>query len=283
MSKELEVIPGTTVGFQFPVQMRFNELMTGARQDVVCKIFGEDLDSLAAYSQKLGTIIGTVEGAKDLYVETVTGLPQIVIEYDRAALARYQLSVADVNRVVQTAFAGQSAGMIYENERRFDLVVRMDAAKRTDIADVQRLLLNTPNGTQIPLYAVAKVEVKEGPNQIQREDAKRRIVVGFNTRGRDVQSIVEELGNKVDKELRMAPGYYVTYGGQFENLVEAKQRLSIALPVALLLIFIMLYFAFGKLKYGALIFSAIPLSAIGGILALWCLSSYFFNIHTTFT
>lgn len=269
MSKELEVIPGTTVGFQFPVQMRFNELMTGARQDVVCKIFGEDLDSLAAYSQKLGTIIGTVEGAKDLYVETVTGLPQIVIEYDRAALARYQLSVAEVNRVVQTAFAGQSAGMIYENERRFDLVVRMDAAKRTDIADVQRLLLNTPNGTQVPLYAVAKVEVKEGPNQIQREDAKRRIVVGFNTRGRDVQSIVEELGNKVDKELRMAPGYYVTYGGQFENLVEAKQRLSIALPVALLLIFIMLYFAFGKLKYGALIFSAIPLSAIGGILALW--------------
>src|SRR5574343_292345 len=269
MGNTLSAVPGITTCFQFPFQMRFNELMTGARQDVVCKIFGENLDSLAAYSQKLGTIIGTVEGAKDLYVETVTGLPHIVIEYDRAALARYQLSVADVNRVVQTAFAGQSAGMIYENERRFDLVVRMDAAKRTDIADVQRLLLNTPNGTQIPLYAVAKVEVKEGPNQIQREDAKRRIVVGFNTRGRDVQSIVEELGNKVDKELRMAPGYYVTYGGQFENLVEAKQRLSIALPVALLLIFIMLYFAFGKLKYGALIFSAIPLSAIGGILALW--------------
>ncbi len=269
MSKELEVIPGTTVGFQFPVQMRFNELMTGARQDVVCKIFGEDLDSLAAYSQKLATIIGTVEGAKDLYVETVTGLPQIVIDYDRAALARYHLNVADVNTVVQTAFAGQSAGMIYENERRFDLVVRMDASKRTDISDVQRLMITTPNGTQVPLYTVANVQIKEGPNQIQREDAKRRIVVGFNTRGRDVQSIVEELGSKVDAELKMAPGYYVTYGGQFENLVEAKKRLSIALPVALLLIFIMLYFAFGKLKYGALIFSAIPLSAIGGILALW--------------
>lgn len=275
MSKELEDIPGVTAGFQYPVQMRFNELMTGARQDVVCKIFGEELDILAAYSKKLGDIVHTVEGARDLYVETVTGLPQIVINYNRDAMSHYQLHVADVNRVIRTAFAGERAGLVYENERRFDLVVRLNQQSRKDLSDVQNLLIATPSGTQIPLYQVATVEIKEGPNQIQREDAKRRIVVGFNVRGRDVQSVVNELSKKVSTQLKLPPGYYVTYGGQFENLEQAKKRLSIALPVALLLIFIMLYFAFGKLKYGVLIFSAIPLSAIGGVLALWLRSMPF--------
>ena len=269
MSKELEDVPGVTAGFQYPVQMRFNELMTGARQDIVCKIFGEDLDTLAAYSKRLGDVVHTVNGARDLYVETVTGLPQIVIDYNRDALSHYQLRIADVNRVIRTAFAGESAGLVYENERRFDLVVRLNQQSRKDLTDVQNLLISTPSGTQIPLSLVAVVDVREGPNQIQREDAKRRIVVGFNVRGRDVQSVVNELSEKVTAQLKLPPGYYVTYGGQFENLVQAKKRLSIALPVALLLIFIMLYFAFGKLKYGVLIFSAIPLSAIGGVFALW--------------
>lgn len=275
MSKELEDIPGVTAGFQYPVQMRFNELMTGARQDVVCKIFGEDLDTLAAYSKKLGDVVHTVNGARDLYVETVTGLPQIVINYNRDGMSHYQLHIADVNRVIRTAFAGESAGLVYENERRFDLVVRLNQQSRRDLTDVRNLLIATPSGTQIPLSQVATVEIKEGPNQIQREDAKRRIVVGFNVRGRDVQSVVNELSEKVNAQLKLPPGYYVTYGGQFENLVQAKKRLSIALPVALLLIFIMLYFAFGKLKYGVLIFSAIPLSAIGGVLALWILGMPF--------
>lgn len=275
MSKALEDVPGVTAGFQYPVQMRFNELMTGARQDVVCKIFGEDLDTLAAYSRKLGDVVNTVKGARDLYVETVTGLPQIVISYNRDLMSHYQLHIADVNRIIRTAFAGVSAGMVYENERRFDLVVRLNQQSRKDLTDVQNLLIATPMGTQIPLYQVATVEIKEGPNQIQREDAKRRIVVGFNVRGRDVQSLVNELSKKVEAQLKLPPGYYVTYGGQFENLVKAKERLSIALPIALLLIFIMLYFAFGKLKYGVLIFSAIPLSAIGGVLALWLLGMPF--------
>ncbi|MBL7744883.1 MAG: CusA/CzcA family heavy metal efflux RND transporter [Chitinophagaceae bacterium] len=269
MSKALEDVPGVTAGFQYPVQMRFNELMTGARQDVVCKIFGEDLDTLAAYSKKLGDVVNMVKGAADLYVETVTGLPQIVISYNRDVMSHYQLHIADVNKVIRTAFAGESAGMVYENERRFDLVVRLNQQSRKDLTDVQNILIATPMGTQIPLYQVAAVEIKEGPNQIQREDAKRRIVVGFNVRGRDVQSVVDELSAKVTAQLKLPSGYYVTYGGQFENLVQAKKRLSIALPIALLLIFIMLYFAFGKLKYGVLIFSAIPLSAIGGVLALW--------------
>lgn len=268
MSTALEEVPGVTVGFQFPVQMRFNELMTGARQDVVCKIFGEDLDSLSKYAGALGEMIKKVDGTADLYVEAVTGLPQIVVDYNREAMSRFQLSITDVNQIVKAAFAGESAGMIYENERRFNLVVRVKSNERKSLDDIRQLLIPTPTGLQIPLSEVADIQIKDGPNQIQREEAKRRIVVGFNVRGRDVASIVSELQKKVDANLKMSPGYYVTYGGQFENLVQAKARLSIALPVALLLIFIMLYFAFGNFKYGLLIFSAIPLSAIGGIFAL---------------
>ena len=269
MSKSLEDVPGVTAGFQYPVQMRFNELMTGARQDVVCKIFGEDLDTLAIYAEKLGNIAKSVEGVKDLYVETVTGLPQIVVEYDRAAIARFGLNIKDINAALKTAFAGQVAGQVYEGEKRFDLAVRLAGDERKDLSNVQNLLIATPHGEQIPLSMVAKVEIKEGPNQIQREEAKRRITVGFNVRGRDVQTVVQELQGKIDKQIRLPVGYRVTYGGQFENLIAAKQRLSIAVPVSLLMIFVLLYFAFGSVKQGLLIFSAIPLSAIGGILALW--------------
>ncbi len=269
MSQALKDIPGMTTGFQYPVQMRFNELIAGARQDVVCKIFGENLDSLASVAQKLATVIRTVDGAKDIYVESVTGLPQIVVRYKRDVMAMYQLSVSDVNRTIRAAFAGDVAGKIYENERRFDLVVRLSSRDRTDLQDVRNLLVAGPSGLQVPLYQVADVQVEEGPNQIQREDAKRRIIVGFNTRGRDVQSIVQELQEKEASMVSLPAGYYIHYGGQFENLVEAKQRLSIAVPVALALIFLMLYFAFGSFKYGLLIFTAIPLSAIGGILLLW--------------
>jgi cobalt-zinc-cadmium resistance protein CzcA len=265
----LDDIPGATFGFQYPVQMRFNELISGARQDVVCKIFGEDLDTLAHYANKLGAIIKTVKGTTDLYIETVTGIPQILISYNRTAIAHYGLNIEDINRVVNTAFAGQSAGLVYEGERRFDLVVRLENTQRQDVTDVQNLLISTPNGAQIPLSQVANVAIKEGPNQIQREDAKRRIVAGFNVRGRDVESIVDELDRKIKQQVHLPAGYYIVYGGQFQNLTEARQRLSIAVPVALLLILVMLYFAFGKIKYGLLIFSAIPLSAIGGVLFLW--------------
>lgn len=268
MGEALKDVPGITTGFQYPVQMRFNELMTGARQDVVCKIFGEDLDTLAMYAQKLGKIINTVEGAKSLYVEAVNGLPQIIIQYNRAAIAQYNLSIADVNKIVNTALAGQSAGMLFEGEKRFDIVVRLKGDQKKDVKDIQQLLIPTPSGSQIPLYQLANVEIKEGPNQIQREDAKRRIVVGFNVRGRDVQSIVNELQQKTGQQLKLPTGYFITYGGAFENLNEAKQRLMIAVPVSLLLIFVLLYFAFGSVKQGLLIYSAIPLSAIGGILFL---------------
>lgn len=268
MSKALQAVPGVTAGFQFPVQMRFNELMTGARQDVVCKIFGEDLDTLATYASKLGALVNTVDGATNLFVEPVSGMPQIIINYNRNTIAQYGLNIADINKIVNTAFAGQSTGMLFEGEKRFDVVVKLKGDLKTDIKDVQNLLIPTPQGVQIPLYQLADVQIKEGPNQIQREDAKRRIVVGFNVRGRDVQTIVNELQTKVDKQLKLPAGYYVTYGGAFENLNAAKQRLLIAVPVSLLLIFLLLYFAFNSIKQGLLIYSAIPLSAIGGILFL---------------
>jgi heavy metal efflux system protein len=268
MSKAVEDVPEVTVGFQFPVQMRFNELMTGAKQDVVCKIFGENLDSLAYYAQKIGTISEKIDGAKDIYVETVAGLPQIVIDYDRPALARTGLNITDINKTVQTAFAGASAGMVYEGEKRFDLVIRLAGEQRKEVTDIQNLLISTPSGMQIPLSQVAKVEIREGANQIQRESAKRRIIIGFNVRGRDVESVVHDVQAKVQK-IRLPTGYYVTYGGQFENLLAAKSRLMVAVPVALLLIFVLLYFAFGSFLQGLLIFTAIPLAAIGGVVALW--------------
>jgi len=268
MSVALEDVPGITAGFQYPVQMRFNELMTGARQDVVCKIFGENLDSLANYANKLAQIINTVDGAENLFVEPIIGMPQIVIEYNRNMIAQHNLSISDINKVINTAFAGQSTGLIFEEEKRFELVVRLKNSERKDLKDVQNLLIPTPNGYQIPLYQLATVRIKEGPNQIQREDAKRRIVVGFNVKGRDVQSIVQELQSKVNADLNFNAGYYVTYGGVFENLNQAKKRLMIAVPVSLLLIFVLLFFAFKSIKQGLLVYTAIPLSAIGGIFFL---------------
>jgi cobalt-zinc-cadmium resistance protein CzcA len=268
MGEALHEIPGITAGFQYPVQMRFNELMTGARQDVVVKIFGENMDTLAAYAAKLGAIVNTVAGAADLYIEPVTGLPQIVIDYNRNKIAQYHLNIAEINKAVNSAFAGQTAGMVYEGEKHFDLVVRLTSEKRKDVRDVQNLLIPLESGEQVPLSQFANVSIKDGSNQIQREDAKRRIVVGFNVRGRDVQTIVEELQEKTDARIKFPAGYYVTYGGAFENLNAATQRLLIAVPISLLLIFILLYFAFHSVKQGLLVYSAIPLSAIGGIFFL---------------
>ncbi|MCI1189786.1 CusA/CzcA family heavy metal efflux RND transporter [Hymenobacter sp. DH14] len=269
MAHALSVIPGVTFGFQQPIQMRFNELISGAKQDVVMKIYGEDLDQLADYAARTAKLVRQVQGAEDVYVEQVTGLPQIVVKLDRNKLAQFGLNVEDVNRTVQTAFAGQTAGQVFEQERRFDLVLRLPPALRKDIRSVQQLFIATPRGEQVPLEQVADVSLVEGPNQIQRDDAKRRITVAFNVRGRDVESVVKELQGKVDQQLKLAPGYYTTYGGQFENLREASQRLSIAVPVALLLIFGLLFFTFRSLLQATMIFTAIPLSAIGGVLSLW--------------
>ncbi|MCA6066054.1 CusA/CzcA family heavy metal efflux RND transporter [Chryseobacterium sp. RG1] len=267
ISEKLETIPGVFFEKNQPIQMRFNELMTGIRQDVAVKIFGENLDSLAMYADKTAKIISSVEGATSPQIERVSGLPQINVEYDRTRMANYGLNIEEVNNALSTAFAGQSAGQVFENERRFDLVVRLDSLHRTNIDDVNNLMISTNSGAQIPLSQVANVSYKLGPAQISREEGKRRIVIGFNVKDRDVESVVKDIQVKLDK-VKLPSGYYFTYGGQFENLQAASKRLMIAVPVSLLLIFMLLYFTFHSFKQAALIFTAIPMSAIGGVFAL---------------
>jgi cobalt-zinc-cadmium resistance protein CzcA len=268
ISEKLEAIPGVFFEKSQPIQMRFNELMTGIRQDVAVKIFGENMDTLATYANKVNTAIQSVQGATAPMVERVSGLPQINIEYDRLRLANYGLTVEDVNDIVSTAFAGKSTGVVFENERKFDLVVRLDSTYRSSIDDVSNLMIPTNTGNQIPLAQVANINFKVGPAQISREAGKRRIVIGFNVKGRDVQSVVNEIQQKLSKQVKLPSGYYFTYGGTFENLQEASKRLMIAVPISLLLIFILLYFTFRSFKQASLIFTAIPMSAIGGVFAL---------------
>ncbi|WP_310393443.1 CusA/CzcA family heavy metal efflux RND transporter [Hymenobacter sp.] len=269
MTAAVSVIPGVTFSFQQPIQMRFNELSSGVKQDVVLKIYGEDLAQLSRYARQAAALARRVPGAVDVYAEEATGLPQIVVTLDRNRLAQFGLNVADVNRTVQTAFAGQTAGQVFEQERRYDVVLRLRPDLRQDVNSIKQLFVAAPNGAQVPLEQVATVALVDGPNQIQRDDAKRRITMAFNVRGRDVESVVTDLRTRVDRQLKFAPGYYATYGGQFENLRQATDRLLVAVPVALLLIFVLLFFTFRSLKQSALIFTAIPLSAIGGVLALW--------------
>ena len=266
--EKLQVIPGVFFEKNQPIQMRFNELMTGIRQDVAVKIFGENLDSLMIYANQVNSVIQSVQGTTAPQVEQVTGLPQINIKYDRVRMANYGLTIQDVNDMVSTAFAGKSSGLVYENERRFDLVVRLHDEHRNNIDDVSELLIPTRDHQQIPLSQVAQIDFSVGPAQISREEGKRRIVVGFNVSGRDVQSVVEDIQNKLNAQVKLPSGYYFTYGGQFENLQMASARLMIAVPISLFLIFLLLYFTFHSFKQALLIFTAIPMSAIGGVFAL---------------
>ena len=266
--ERLNTIPGVFFEKNQPIQMRFNELMTGIRQDVAVKIFGENMDTLLSYANKVNAVVQTVNGATEPSVERVAGLPQIVIKYNRSQIANYGLNIEDINHIVSTAFAGGGAGVVYENERKFDLVVRLDSTHRNNIDDVSHLYIPTANGTQIPLSQVAEIKMELGPAQISREDGKRRIVVGFNISGRDVASVVTDIQKELNEKVKLPEGYYYTYGGTFENLQAASKRLMIALPVALALIFMLLYFTFGSVKQATLIYTAIPMSAIGGVFAL---------------
>jgi cobalt-zinc-cadmium resistance protein CzcA len=268
MKAKLENIPGVIAEPSQPIQMRFNELMTGIRQDVAIKIFGENLDTLATYAYKVSKSINNIKGLTTPQVERISGLPQISIEYDRNRMAGYGLNVEDVNHIITTAFAGEIAGQVFENERKFDLVVRLDSAYRTSIDDVSNLYVPAKNGNQIPLSQIANISYKLGPAQISREDGKRRVYVSFNVNGRDVQSVVEDIQAKLAKDVKLPAGYYFTYGGTFENLQQASKRLMIAVPLSLVLIFILLYFTFHSFKQASLIFTAIPMSAIGGVFAL---------------
>ena len=265
----LKVIPGMDVEFTQPIEMRFNELITGVRADLAIKIFGEDLSVLAQKADEIKTLIQNVEGASDIIVEKVEGLPQMSVKFNRAKIARYGLNIYDLNQLISTGFAGGTVGSVFEGERRFDLVIRLEESKRKNIENLQNLYVDAPNGGKIPLSELAEITYTTGPAQISRDDTKRRIVVGVNVRNRDLQSVVDEVQNIIESQLKLPTGYTITYGGQFENLQSAKARLMVAVPVALVLIFILLYFAFHSVKDALMIYSAIPLSAVGGILFLW--------------
>jgi cobalt-zinc-cadmium resistance protein CzcA len=269
MEEAMSVIPGLRIEMSQPMQMRFNELITGIKQDVAIKIYGNDLEILTSSANKIASIIKGVEGVSEPFVEKISGLPQIQVVYNRERLSKYGISIRDANRILETAFAGSEVGVVYEEDRRFGIVVRLQNELRNDINSIGNLYLPLPSGKSIPLSQVAEIDYQEAPAQVSHEDGQRRIYVGFNVRGRDVQSTVNEIQKLLDEELKLPSGYYYTYGGQFKNLEEAKSRLSIAVPLALLLILLLLYVTFKNVKQSLFVFSAIPLSAIGGIWALW--------------
>lgn len=268
MEEKLSAIIGASFDFTQPIQLRFNELMTGAKTDVAIKIYGEDMNILHDKAMEAAAIAADIPGAADIQVEQTEGLPQLLVQYNRAKIAQHGLSILDLNTVIRTAFAGEQAGVVFEGERKFDLVVRLNERQRADF-NLSQLFVKNSRGQLIPVTELAQVKEAIGPAQISRDDTKRRVNLGINVRGRDVESLVNEIREKLTAQISLPPGYSITYGGDFENLQKAKERLIIAVPVALMLILVLLFFAFGSFKYALLIFVAVPLSAIGGIFALW--------------
>lgn len=269
MKEAVSAVPGINYEFTQPIEMRFNELLTGVREDVAVKLFGEDLDLLASKAEEIGELIAQVDGVADLKVEATSGLPQMTVHYERQKLAQYGLNVSNINTVIQTAFSGGKAGVVFEGERRYDLVVRLDEDHRQGIDNLEQLYVPLSNGGQIPLKEVAEVKYENGPMQISRDNTQRRTYVGINVRGRDVKSLVEEIRNKIESQIDLPPGYFVHYGGAFENLERASQRLQVLVPIALGMIFMLIFFALRSLKQTVMIYIAIPLAAIGGIFSLW--------------
>ena len=265
----LAVIPGVDYEFTQPIEMRFNELITGVRSDIAIKIFGEDLDYLNLKAEEIKRLVQNVPGAADVILEKTTGLPQMNVRYKRDRIAFYGLDAETLNAYLCTAFGGQATNSVFEGEKRFDVVVRLDKSYRHDIDNIRQLQVPLANGTLIPLSEVADITLAEGPAKISRENTHRRVVVSVNVRNRDLKSVVDDIRSRIDAKVQLMPGYYIRYGGQFENLQNATNRLMIVVPIALALIFIFLHFAFKSMKDTIMIFTAVPLSVVGGILALW--------------
>lgn len=265
----LSVIPGIEYEFTQPIEMRFNELITGTRADLAIKIFGEDLELLNKLALRIKSKIDIVEGAADVIVEKTTGLPEMKVNYNRQKLALYGLSIDDVNKVIAIGFGGLKAGELFEGERKFDLVLRYDAAYRKELQHLQQALIPLADGRQIPVSEVADVSLENGPAKISRDNTHRRVVIGVNVRNRDLESVVSEIQTIIRANIQLPEGYTIEYGGQFENLRSARARLMIVIPLALALIFALLHLAFKSIKDVLMIYSAIPLAAVGGILLLW--------------
>jgi cobalt-zinc-cadmium resistance protein CzcA len=271
----LKVVPTQGMEFTQPIEMRFNELITGVRADIAIKVFGEDLSKLAQIGNQIGKLVNEVEGAADVVVEKVEGLPTMSIRYDRAKIARYGLNIKHLNDMIAMAFAGRTVGSVYEGERRFDMVVRLNQRHRQDLENLENLYVDIPSGVKIPLGELAQISYEKGAAKISRDNTRRRVVVGVNVRNRDLESVVEDMKERIEENIQLPAGYNIAYGGQFENLQSAKSRLRLAVPLALFLIFVLLYFAFRSVKEALMIFTAIPLAAVGGIFLLWARSMPF--------
>ncbi len=269
MSEALEQnVPNGSFSFSQPIELRVSELIAGVRSDVAIKLFGDDLDTLKKSADQIAAVVQKVPGAEDVKVEATTGLPQLQIKPDRAAIARYGLNVEDVNTLIESIVAGKEAGQVYEGEQRFNLVVRLTEDAGRDVEAIKNLLLMAPNGQRVPLEQVADIALVEGPAQISREDTRRRIVVELNVRGRDIGSFVKEAQTALDGQVKLPAGYYLIWGGQFENLERASARLLIVVPIALFLIFVLLFTTFNSVKQAILIYTGIPFAIVGGVLGL---------------
>lgn len=268
MEETLSAIPGLEAEISQPIQMRNNELLTGIKQDVAIKIFGEDLDVLTQQAGKVKKMIEGVPGVSGIFVEEVAGLPQIQVKYNHEKMAAYGVSVDDISEILETTFAGAVAGSLYEGDKKFDIVLRMDPSQR-NVETLEQLSIPLKDGTNIPLSQVADIDYSPAPAQVSHEDGARRIYVGFNVKGRDVQSTVEDIQEILDEKLKLPDGYYYNYGGEFENLKSATNRLMVVIPIALVIILLLLYATVKNVRESLFVFSAIPLAAIGGVWALW--------------
>ena len=268
MEETLSAIPGLEAEISQPIQMRNNELLTGIKQDVAIKIFGDDLDVLTQQAGKVKKMIENVPGVSGIFVEEVAGLPQIQVKYNHEKMAAYGVSVDDISEILETTFAGAVAGSLYEGDKKFDIVLRMDPSQR-NVESLEQLSIPLKDGTNIPLSQVADIDYSPAPAQVSHEDGARRIYVGFNVKGRDVQSTVEDIQEILDKKLKLPDGYYYNYGGEFENLQSATNRLMVVIPIALVIILLLLYATVKNVRESLFVFSAIPLAAIGGVWALW--------------
>lgn len=269
VKEKVSVLAGINFEFTQPIEMRFNELLTGIREDVAVKLYGDDLEMLADKAEEISGLISGIDGVAGLKAEATRGLPQITVNYNRNKLGLYNLTIKDLNTIIESAFSGGVAGSIYEGERMFDLVVRLDEEHRTSIDDIRNLFVNLPDGNQIPLKEVAEISYQQGPMQISRDNTNRRTYVGINVEGRDVKSLVEEIQRTLDEKLVLPTGYYIRYGGAFENLERASKRLSLVVPLALALIFMLVFFAIKSLKQTLMIYVAIPFAAVGGVFSLF--------------
>ena len=268
MEETLSAIPGLEAEISQPIQMRNNELLTGIKQDVAIKIFGDDLDVLTQQAGKVKKMIEDVPGVSGIFVEEVAGLPQIQVKYNHEKMAAYGVSVDDISEILETTFAGAVAGSLYEGDKKFDIVLRMDPSQR-NVESLEQLSIPLKDGTDIPLSQVADIDYSPAPAQVSHEDGARRIYVGFNVKGRDVQSTVEDIQEILDEKLKLPDGYYYNYGGEFENLQSATNRLMVVIPIALVIILLLLYATVKNVRESLFVFSAIPLAAIGGVWALW--------------